>query len=122
MKNNIRVYLLPFLAALLLCGCQSPSPQTTAYKSLATVGFAVDSATQAVADLYKAKRITQAEWISFATTHEQYRIAFASAVEAASLDYSKPVPTTVARLASIVLTAATQFQTLNQTHELAPSR
>lgn len=106
----LSVVLMPVLLLLASSGCATSAKQA-AYKSLATVGYSVDAAMKAAADLKVAGKISDTDWGKIAQAHERYRLAYGAAIVAAKLDYSTISPVELTGLAQAVLDAIAPFLT-----------
>lgn len=93
------------ICAVLLCAitvlpaCKG-TPKTVAYKTLKSVGDAVDSAMKAYAEATVAGAINEDTQKRVRKLHDRYREAFGKAVVAARFDYENAPPAEVAGLAA----------------------
>lgn len=102
--------LLPCLlllapAAGTLClstGCKH-SPQTLAYKSLASVGASVDAAMLAYFDLVKQGKLSNDAQVQVMNLHMKYQPVFHTAVLAAKMDLNSVAPAELVTLATSLI-------------------
>lgn len=76
---------MPGMAVLLVCwaGCAT-SP--TAYKTFASIGYAVDAAMTVAAEAKADGHLSDDQWLDLSLRHEQYRVVYRAGLIAAQMD------------------------------------
>lgn len=87
------------VAVMVLPACQG-TPKTVAYKTLKTVSDTVDVAMKAYADAVVAGQVPEGTQVRVRQMHQDYRKAFAQALNAARFDYENAAPAEVSGLAA----------------------
>lgn len=100
------------VAVMVLPACQG-TPKTVAYKTLKTVSDTVDVAMKAYADAVVAGQVPEGTQVRVRQMHQDYRKAFAQALNAARFDYENAAPAEVSGLAAEL---AAYIASLNSQH------
>lgn len=101
-KRIIQIMALVALLALPAC----VSPRATDYKSLASIGYAVDGAMKAFAQANREGKVTPEQIATVTLIHDnQFNPAYSAAILAAKLDYTAITPADVLAIADkLILT------------------
>jgi len=99
--------LIPFL--LIFSGCANSPGETTAYKTLGSIGYTVDGAMTAYADAVAAGQVTDSEQAKVRALFGRYRTLYGSAVRAARNDLSTLAPDEIAVIAAELTTLVLGF-------------
>lgn len=97
----LATYALPLAGIIESTGCTS-SQQTTAYKTLASVGSLVDNAEKAYSDLLVKGVIPASTLPTEAKAYNDFQAAFNLAVVAAGFSPSQPLSTNVAAPQNVI--------------------
>ena len=105
MKKLLSLFICGLLlfAITILPGCAG-APKAVAYKTLKSVSDSVDAAMKVYAEAVVNGHIDATTQVRVRDLHDQYRKAFAQAINAARFDYENAAPGDVAGLAAEITT------------------
>lgn len=95
--------ILTSLVLSLLCGCGTP--KQVAYKTLASVGLAVNSAADSYALARSQGLVTDVDWAQAVDVHNKFLVSYRAAVTLASGDVQAYAPEALVKLEMEVLNA-----------------
>lgn len=94
MKKLLTLVAVTIAATMLLSGCGS-TPKKIAYKSLAAVGAAGNSAADAVAEAYAKNKINETQWQNAKVKYSNFQTAYNNACREAGMSLDAPASGTI---------------------------
>lgn len=95
------IALLSAILLIAVAGCAGP--KRVEYKTLASIGAAVDASMKAAADGYYAGKIDDAGWERIAAKHDKFRVAYRTAIDVAKTNISTASNEEITRLWSDIV-------------------
>ena len=104
-----KMLIVTVLISAWLCGC-GLTPKAAAYKSLASVGFAVDGAMSAYGQLCAQGKVDALTQKKIDYIHDlEFNPAYKLALQTAKLDYTKPTPAELGTIATQLIDLINQL-------------
>lgn len=97
MKILLKLLCLTVATSMLMCGCGT-TPKKAAYKTLAAIGAAANSAGDAVAEAYAKNKLNETQWKAAEQKYAAYQVAYANACREAGAALDAPPTATIVQI------------------------